>query len=347
MDRPTVSVVVPVYNRAALLPRAFRSVLAQTVEDWELIVVDDGSVDDTPEMVRHWDSEFEGRLRYVRQYNSGSSAARNQGIELARGRFIAFLDSDDEYYPDKLERQLSLFTRRPELGMVYSDFSAMDESGKMIERAFDNNCSMARMVPAVEVAPGMYVCRGSLFAVLIRQYFIATIVGMVRRDVLGRSLRFAEDQWYAEEWLFYLEVARRCACGFIDAPLALHHHERGSVTRTDKYRNSVGAYRIARAIERAFPGLTTRERNSLGNELVRTARQLGYDAIRRNQPGAALLMFREALKRNLCWRTLREYLSVLATSILNGQGSASYAPGQFDLYDSAMVAGSARAGDDS
>jgi len=101
---PTVSVVIPTYNRADVLPRAVDSVLGQTVADLELVVVDDGSTDDTADVLASYDDD---RLRYVaHETNRGANVARNTGIEAAEGEYVAFLDSDDEWKPTKLERQL-------------------------------------------------------------------------------------------------------------------------------------------------------------------------------------------------------------------------------------------------
>ena len=118
---PKVSVVVTTYNRAALLPRAIRSVLAQTYEDYELIIVDDCSTDDTPDVIRTF---VDSRIRVVRHAeNTGQSAAINTGIRLARGEYIAFLDDDDEWVESKLLRQVrALDESDPRVGLVYTWF---------------------------------------------------------------------------------------------------------------------------------------------------------------------------------------------------------------------------------
>lgn len=105
MDTPLVSVVIPSYNRAAVVEKAIRSVLEQTCGSLELILVDDGSKDGTRQVV---DAIGDPRLRYVYQDNAGACAARNHGAELARGEYIAFHDSDDAWYPQKLEKQLRI-----------------------------------------------------------------------------------------------------------------------------------------------------------------------------------------------------------------------------------------------
>ena len=110
-SRPTASVVLPVFNGEACIGRAARSVLGQTISDLELIVVDDGSTDRTNEVVSRYS---EPRLEFIRlEKNSGPAAARNAGVSRARGDYIAFLDSDDEWLPTKLERQLELIVASP------------------------------------------------------------------------------------------------------------------------------------------------------------------------------------------------------------------------------------------
>ena len=116
---PMVSVVIPTYNRAEIIGRAIRSVQAQTFEDWELIVVDDASEDETEEVVGAFEDT---RIRYIQHVeNRGGAAARNTGIRNSRGEYIAFLDSDDEWLPHKLEGQLQVFKENDEnVGLVYT-----------------------------------------------------------------------------------------------------------------------------------------------------------------------------------------------------------------------------------
>jgi glycosyltransferase involved in cell wall biosynthesis len=109
-ESPRVSVVIPAYNAAWCVARAIDSVLAQTCGDYELVVVDDGSTDETASVV----ARYGDRVRFVRQANGGLSSARNAGIKAARGEYVAFLDADDWWMPQKLERQLALLRERPD-----------------------------------------------------------------------------------------------------------------------------------------------------------------------------------------------------------------------------------------
>src|SRR5206468_4406731 len=115
-----VSIVIPCFNRADIVGDTIDSVLAQTYVNFEAIIVDDGSTDNTREIISGYDDR---RLRYVYKLNGGLSSARNSGLELARGEFIAFLDSDDVWQSWKLEAQVEIFRRHPEAGLIWSDMS--------------------------------------------------------------------------------------------------------------------------------------------------------------------------------------------------------------------------------
>ncbi|MBB5375942.1 glycosyltransferase involved in cell wall biosynthesis [Deinococcus metalli] len=117
--------IVPAYNAAAYLPDALRSVLRQTHQDVEVIVVNDGSTDDTAELLGAWQRR-DMRVRAVHQPNRGLPAARNAGLNVARGEYVAFLDADDVIHPEKLERQLAYLTAHPAADLVYSDYVTAD-----------------------------------------------------------------------------------------------------------------------------------------------------------------------------------------------------------------------------
>ena len=127
---PTVSVIVPTYNREHMIGRALESVLAQEFTDFELIVVDDASTDNTEAVVR---ASGDSRIRYIREpANGGPNAARNRGMREARGEFLAFLDSDDEWLPGKLGRQVARFSELPDrVGAVYTGVETIDDDGSV------------------------------------------------------------------------------------------------------------------------------------------------------------------------------------------------------------------------
>ncbi|MFQ5589974.1 MAG: glycosyltransferase family 2 protein [Phycisphaerae bacterium] len=318
ISSPSVSVIIPTYNRATVLPRALDSVIAQTMDDWEIVLVDDGSTDRTAALAARYKTKLGDRLRYLRQSNGGSSDARNAGIDACRGQLVAFLDSDDEFLPHKLARQLELLELRPELGLVYSDYEYVDIDGRHHSSVFDALAPNARLVPRTTVAPGLCVCT-DLFDSLIRGYFIATIVGMVRREVLGSDIRFPSGLCYAEEWLFYLKIARICPAGYVSEPLCVHHHTAGSLARTNKRLNAVRYRDVLRAIDDAFSDLTGAQRKALHGNLSGACRQLGYDAYLSGRHFDAFGHFAESLGYRLTARSLSGLLQSLPHALLSGR----------------------------
>ena len=127
---PMISVIIPTYNRAHIISRSIKSVLCQTYQDFELIIMDDGSTDNTEEIVKYFD---DSRIRYIRRkINSGGPVIpTNEGIEAARGEYIAIQDSDDEWLQEKLEKQIKVFEdTTPNVGIVYTDMWRVSEDGK-------------------------------------------------------------------------------------------------------------------------------------------------------------------------------------------------------------------------
>jgi O-antigen biosynthesis protein len=202
--RPRVSVIVPTYNRADVLPRAIRSVLAQSWTDLELLVVDDGSTDATAEVVaRHGDP----RVRYLRQpQNAGVSAARNRGLRAARGDFVAFLDSDDEWLPGKLFEQLAVFERAPaDLGVVYTGVECVFADGRRRVDVPEERGDVYRHML------GRNVIHGGGSNVMMRRNVVA-VVGF-----FDERLRAIEDYEY------WLRIARFFTVDYVAEPLIRYY----------------------------------------------------------------------------------------------------------------------------
>jgi glycosyltransferase involved in cell wall biosynthesis len=120
-----ISVILPTYNRASFLPGAIESVQRQTFQDFELIIIDDGSTDDTHSVVNPYLKDK--RIRYLLQQNGGAAAARNHGLAERQGKYVAFIDSDDTWEEDKLALQWKVLNQLPDVGIVCSDFSSVDD----------------------------------------------------------------------------------------------------------------------------------------------------------------------------------------------------------------------------
>jgi len=295
MNHPTVSIIVPTLNRGPLIGRMIDSVLAQTMPDWELLIIDGGSNDETKDVVAARGARAADRIRLIIEPGLGCCAARNLGIAQAKGQYVAFLDSDDEFLPQKLERQLELFRLRPELGLVYCDYAFIDLTGRHHPSMFDEMSPVARSVPATRVADNLFVCPDNLFDYLIRQYFIATIVGLVRRELL-QNVRFLENDLYGCEWMFYLDIVRKCRAGFVDEPLCLHHHVAGSISRTSSIRNAVYHRSLLNIMRHRFADASTVAKQSIDRQLAETNLQLGYDSYRAAEFGPAVRYFAQAAR---------------------------------------------------
>jgi len=163
---PSVSVIIPAYNRAHLIGEALESVLAQTYRDYEVIVVDDGSHDETWRVVRSYSHRFGGRLFYVFQQNQGLSGARNTGCRFASGRWLAFLDSDDLWKPEKLTLQVPLIESDPTIGLVSSMAEVVDAGGAVlrIKPARPPGNTLEEMITRGTAPPSTFLVRREAIA---------------------------------------------------------------------------------------------------------------------------------------------------------------------------------------
>lgn len=201
---PTVSVIIPTHNRAHLLPRALDSVLSQGFADLEVLVVDDGSTDGTAELMKRYDDP---RVRYlVQPQNQGVSAARNRGMREARGRFLALLDSDDEWMPDKLAAQVVfLEDADAKVGAVYTGVETIDPNGERHAHLPQH--------------------RGDLFDVLLVRNVLhgAPSNILMRREVIDEVGFFDEAIPAIEDYDYFLRLAKRYHIEMIDRPLARYY----------------------------------------------------------------------------------------------------------------------------
>ncbi|MEO8256955.1 MAG: glycosyltransferase family 2 protein [Acidobacteriota bacterium] len=196
---PKVSVVIPVFNRPMAVRRAIESVLAQTCQDFEIIVVDDGSTDTTTAAV---EAIADPRITLIRhERNRGGSAARNTGIRASSADYVAFLDSDDEWLPAKLERQLEVFERSGDrLGLVYTG----------VERIFPDG-SVSRII----ARPHVNLAR----ALLAENVVGETSLGMVRRSALAAVGGFDESLPSCQDLDLWLRICERFSAEVVPDPL--------------------------------------------------------------------------------------------------------------------------------
>ena len=182
---PRVSVIIPVYNGAATIDRALKSVFDQTFKDFEIVICDDGSTDDTPAVL----AKYGDRIRVVRQANRGLPAARNAAVAASGGESLALIDHDDEWLPNKLEIEVAAMTADPAAALLYSDMIVVNEAGEEFRRS--------QIGPDTAHAPTMDEMLGRIWPITP-----STVV--MRRDAFNRAGGFCEQLISAEDIHFWL-----------------------------------------------------------------------------------------------------------------------------------------------
>lgn len=207
---PIVSIIIPAYNQGEYLKQAIESSLAQTFCDFEVIVVDDGSTDSTPEVVKGF---TDSRIHYLRQENKGLSGARNTGIRNSRGQYLTFLDSDDLFLPDKLALLIAAFQQHPEMGMIAGQALLIDEHGKLIDTTFNSTMQ-----------------GDSAELILGNPFHVGSI--MVLKSWQEKIGFFDENLRSYEDWDMWLRLVKAgCKIMTIDQPVSLYRFHTAQMTR--------------------------------------------------------------------------------------------------------------------
>lgn len=235
-DLLMVTVVIPTWQRAHLIRDALDSVAAQTWRPLEIVVADDGSTDGTGDVVAKWAAAHPVvPLRHVWQENAGGNAARNRGITEARGDYVAFLDSDDTWSPDKTARQMALLTGGGRIGAVYCGLEETD----------------ARTGAVLQVPPIQMPTPDMLGRLLVRDETAPTSAWIIARDVLRQVGGFDEDLRARQDWDLWIRVAAVTRLGAVDAPLMQLRHHDGPRTASDPTRE-LRSYAAIRAKNHAL-----------------------------------------------------------------------------------------------
>lgn len=254
---PFVTAVIPAFNRAPSIRAAVESVLGQTFRDFELIVVDDGSSDGTAEALA---GIADPRLRLVvHPQNRGVSAARNTGIREARGTWVAFQDSDDEWLPEKLERQMArIAATGPDCVGAYC--------GMVIVGSADAGSAggAERYHPGPEVGKR----EGDILDTLLGESLISTQTLVARRDLLERIGGFDESLPALVDWDCVLRLARLGPFAFVDEPLVRQYFSENSITKSRQKRAFARERVVAKNLDllKERPALLSRHYRSIAGE---------------------------------------------------------------------------------
>jgi glycosyltransferase involved in cell wall biosynthesis len=248
----TVSVVIPTYNRAHTVLEAVRSVLSQRFRDLEVIVVDDGSTDDTAARLA---AVPDPRLRVIMGRHAGVSAARNLGVSKASGTLISFLDSDDLWRPDKLAAEVAFLARHPEVHAVFTDLEK--RHGDQVFPSFMRQTAVfSRRLAHAAYPDGLVLEAREMRLCLLEEVPIKPSALTMRRAAFDAVGGFDETWSSSEDWEFLLRLAREHRFAYLDRPLAVLHISPDSLHILDQSRG-----------EKAMIRLLARERADLGDDI--------------------------------------------------------------------------------
>lgn len=217
---PKVDVIIPAYNAARYLPAAIESVMAQTFEDWRILLVDDGSMDNTADVVAPYVDKLGPKLRYIKQANSGLPAARNAAIANSSAEFLALLDADDVWLPCRLSESLKCFEGRPQVGIAYGFNSRVDVEGKVID-TFDQ----AQKHGEGRIAPYIYM----------RKVYLPCPTVTFRRKCVDEVGGFDESLRATEDRDLWFRIALRYEVAFVPKVIA-HYRTSPNSMSTDTGR---------------------------------------------------------------------------------------------------------------
>lgn len=205
MNNPKVSIIVPCYNQAGYLPEALGSVLGQTFADWECIIVNDGSTDETAKVATALTAS-DSRVRLISQCNRGLSSARNRGLAEARGQFIQFLDADDLLELRKLEQQTCYLVQHPEVGIVYGEARYFTTENPHLRRFGLVGDNLPWRAEESWIGP-LWSSGRPLPEILFERNIMAVNCGLVRREVFDQAGYWDERLVALEDWEFWARCA--------------------------------------------------------------------------------------------------------------------------------------------
>ncbi len=273
----SVSAVIPTYNCSHLLPEAIESALGQSHKLREVIVVDDGSTDETEKCVRPFLSE----IRYIRQENRGLAGARNRGIQESQGEFVAFLDADDLWLNEKTAKQLRAFEASPSAALTFTDAYVLSPTGEAMPN----------------FTFGKAAGEGQVFSVLLHTQFMLPSTVMVRRVCFEDIGLFDEGLRCVEDLDLWLRISRKYPVKMVAEPLAVWRRQDRSLS-TQIVSMSRGSIQVYRKWLPKSSGLSAKEMTEVKNQISRCYFEIGF-ALRDQNKLSALW----SLTLSLWWNT--------------------------------------------
>ena len=311
----SISVIIAVYNGAQTIKRALDSVLAQTYPAHQIIVVDDGSTDDTAALVKTYGE----RVALIQQANQGVSAARNTGVEQATGDWVAFLDADDWYYPDRLRWHAEWITDDPQLDFLTGDFDYVDTAGRITGQSLAATVAGAALLAQMAVqkrdrnpVSHRAVMDRGLMQAFITRHFGDTHTLLLRRetfrDLGGYPVAFAVCE---DVNLLIKLCARSQRVGVICQPMAAYYIHDSSATRADPVRAQQQTVESLVSLRREMQGMPDFVVDGLLGGIHHARMDLAYALLKQGRRWAAMRAVLPLLSDQLSWHNLRQVMSII------------------------------------
>lgn len=308
MSAPRFSIIIPAYNAAATLARAIDSVLAQSYPAHEVIVVDDGSTDATPEVATHYGD----KLRYIRQDNAGVSSARNHGARIATGDWLAFLDADDWYYPDRLRLHAEWIDEDATLDFLTGDYEYRDDAGNLLGTSMAQHDAGRMMLAKAAGNARVVIDQVHEIQAYVADHFGDTHTLSVPRQIFLELGGYPLGYKVCEDVHFLTRlVSRSRRIGVACVPLGVYLIHASSATR----RNPVAAQRenvrTLTGLERLAQNFSSPVRLGIKQRMQSARYNLACALAKNAQRSAAVRAVLPSLVSNPGWRSLRDVLSML------------------------------------
>lgn len=302
--------IIPAYNAVSTLSEAIDSVLAQTCPAHEIIVVDDGSVDATVELV----AGYGKRVKLIQQSNQGVSVARNRGAEEATGNWLTFLDADDWYYPNRLSLYAQLLEQDPELYFLTGDFDYVDQEGTYLRRSMESTQAGRAMLK--EAKEGFAIMRGEILGQFVEQHFGDTHTLTLRKSTFIELGGYPQDFAVCEDVNFLIRLtAQSQRVGIICEPTAAYRIHSESATRSDPLRaqrQTLTALKILVPLLQTSPGFI---RKGLTGAIRRARMDLAYRLLKMHKRWPAVCSVTPLLT-HFNRQAVKGFLSILKGAII-------------------------------
>jgi glycosyltransferase involved in cell wall biosynthesis len=304
-----VSVIIPTFNRANLLLEAVQSVLNQSYQDFEIIIVNDGSTDDTEQVI----SNYSDRIHYVKQQNAGVNAARNHALRLAQGEYIATLDNDDIWLDYKLELQVEILDKFKSAGFIYSNFYILTPDGCRTpdglstwheppinwSNMFEQNYSFKDLdlnlsIPDIpQTTPMIHV--GDIYHASLYEPHVLPSTAIFRRSLLPDDIRFIEYDSICGDWDFFARLSKAHNPVFVNFETTLNrsHEDDIRLTRTDHAIQLSKRIEFIKRVWKSDELFYKDNKSSVDQTLNQTLLELSYDHILNGKADAATSAFKE------------------------------------------------------